>query len=108
VEDVRPVRVDEDALVVVAVVGVAADVRPFLDHQHALPEPARQPLGQHAAGEAGADDQVIEPAPAGDRCRHRALETLTAFVHEDSLVAAARKEAAAVPLCSKRQAVSPQ
>ena len=36
VEDVRPVGVDQDAGVVVAVVGVAADVRALVDDEHAL------------------------------------------------------------------------
>ena len=34
-EDVRPVAVDQDAVVVVVVVGVAGDVVAAVDHQHA-------------------------------------------------------------------------
>ena len=44
---------------VVVVVGVAADVRAPVDQQHPLAAHGCQPLGQHAAGEAGADDQLI-------------------------------------------------
>ncbi len=61
-EDVRAVAVDQHAGFVVMIVGIAADVRPAIDHQHALVQPGRQPLGQHAAGETGPDDQVIETA----------------------------------------------
>ena len=60
VEDVRPVLVDEDAGVVVVVVGVAADVRALVADQHLLAGVGGEPLGEVAAGEAGADDQIIE------------------------------------------------
>ena len=62
-EDVRPVLVDQDAVVVVVVVGVAADVVAPVDDEHALPELRRQALGHHRAGEAGPDDQHVA-APA--------------------------------------------
>ena len=60
VENVRAVRVDEYTGVVVAVVGIAADVRPAVDHQHLAAELAGKALGQHGAGETGADDEVVE------------------------------------------------
>ena len=41
------------------VIGVAGDVRPLVDEQHARAVLARQPLGEHRAGEARADDQII-------------------------------------------------
>ncbi len=63
VEDVRPVAMDQHARFVVIIVGVAADVRPPVDDQHALVQPGGQTLGQHAAGEPGADDQVVEATP---------------------------------------------
>ncbi len=56
-EDVRSVLVDEETGVVVVVVGVAGDVGTLLHHEHLRPVLARQPLGQHAAGEPGADNQ---------------------------------------------------
>ena len=59
-KDVRAVLVDQHAVLVVAVVGVAADVRPLVDEQDTLAEAGREPLRQHAAGEAGADDQIIK------------------------------------------------
>ena len=68
-EDVRAVGVDEDAGVVVAVVGVAADVRALVDDQHAQAQLAGEPLRQHAAGEAGADDEVVEGRPGRARSR---------------------------------------
>ena len=50
------------------VVGVAADVRAPVDQQHPLAELRGQPLGQHRAGEARADDQVVVGlASAGGR-----------------------------------------
>ena len=60
VEDVRPVLVHEDAGLVVVIVGVAADVRAAVADQHLLARVGGQPLGDRRAGEAGADDQVIE------------------------------------------------
>ena len=60
VEDVRPVLVDEHAVLVVVVVGVAADVRPLVDEQDGLVQLRGQPLRQDAAGETGANDQIVE------------------------------------------------
>ena len=64
VEDVRAVAVNQHAGFVVVIVGVAGDMRAPVDHQHALVQAPGQPLGEHAAGETGADDQVIEATPA--------------------------------------------
>ena len=58
-EDVRPVLVNQQAGIVVAVVGVAADVRPAVDDEDALVALARETFRKHAAGKAGADDQPI-------------------------------------------------
>ena len=60
VEDVRPVAVDQEAVVVVLVVGVAADVRPVVDEENALAELGSQALGKNGPGETGPDDEVIE------------------------------------------------
>ena len=67
VEDVRPVAVHEDAVVVVVVEGIAADVRAAVDQQHAHPGARRETLGEHAASEAGAHDQVVEAGAAGEK-----------------------------------------
>ncbi len=64
VEDVRAVAVDQHAGLVVVVVGIAGDMRAPVDHQHALVQPRGKALGKHAAGKAGADDEVVEAASA--------------------------------------------
>ena len=64
VEDVRPVTVHEDAVVVVMIERVAADVRPAVDQEHALARACGETLGKHAAGEPGAHDQAVEPGAA--------------------------------------------
>ena len=64
VEDVRPVLMHEDARVVVVVVRVPADMRAFVDNQDLLAGIHCQPFGHDAAGEAGADDEVIKHRPA--------------------------------------------
>ena len=55
----RAVLVDQQAGLVVAVIGVAADMGAAVDDEHALVALARETLGKHAAGKAGADDQPI-------------------------------------------------
>ncbi len=59
-EDVRAVTVDQDAIVVVVIVGIAADVAAPVDDQHALARVACQPLGQHAARKARPDYKKIK------------------------------------------------
>src|SRR5512140_1460702 len=59
-EDVRPVLVDQDAFRVVIVKGIAGDVLALVDDQDSFPGAGCQALGQHAPGEPGADDQVVE------------------------------------------------
>ena len=58
VEDVRPVFVDEDARLVVVVVGVARDVVAAVHDEDFFVANARQALGQHAAGKTRSYDQV--------------------------------------------------
>ena len=54
------VFVNEDAVLVQAIIGVAADVVPALQHQHPLATPLREfPCG-HAAGIAGTNDQTVK------------------------------------------------
>src|SRR6476661_952557 len=59
VEDVRPVFVIKDAGLVGLVIGVAADMGAPVDEQDPRTMLARQTLGEHRAGKAGADDQII-------------------------------------------------
>ncbi len=54
---------DQHAGIVMEIVGVAADMRATVDHQHTLAEAGGQPFGQHAAGKSCADDEVIETTP---------------------------------------------
>ena len=58
-EDVRAVLVDQQAVIVVAVVGIAADVRAAVDEEDALVALARETFRENAAGEARADNQPI-------------------------------------------------
>ena len=53
--DVRAVTVDEDTVGIGFVTGVAADVRALVDDQDLLAS-AGEALGDHAAGETGADN----------------------------------------------------
>ena len=55
-EVVRAVIVEEDAGVIVVIVGVAPDVVALLDNQASLAELASDTLGKHGAGEARAYD----------------------------------------------------
>ena len=64
VEDMRPVAMHENAFVVVVVEGVAADVRPPIDQQHPLACARGETFGEHAAREAGADDQIVKARAA--------------------------------------------
>jgi hypothetical protein len=52
--------VDEDTVLVVAVVGVAPDVGALVHDEHAFVQPAGETLGQDASGEAGAYDEIIK------------------------------------------------
>ena len=61
-KDVRTVRMNQDARVVVAVVCVAADMRASLDDQYTLIERAREAFGQYATGKARSDDQIVNAA----------------------------------------------
>ena len=56
VEDMWSVLVDQDAVVIVVVVGVAADVRALVYDEHLLVGVRGQPLGEHTSCEPGTDD----------------------------------------------------
>ena len=59
VEDVRTVQMNQDAMLVVEVIGVAGDVRALVDDEHTLAQTVGEPFREHGAGEARADDEVI-------------------------------------------------
>ncbi len=59
VEDMRAVLMEANSIRTERVVRVARDVRPFVDHQDACSELAREPLGDRAAGQAGADHEEV-------------------------------------------------
>ena len=65
VEDVRAVAMDEHAVLVVVVVGVAGNVVAPVDHQHPLVALRGEPLGDHRPGVAGADDEHVEGLSVG-------------------------------------------
>ncbi len=52
-------RVDEQAVRIAGIVGIAADVRTLVDNQHAQPA-RREPLRDHRAGEPGAYHQHVQ------------------------------------------------
>ena len=58
-EDVRAVQMNQDARVIEMVVGVPAHVRASVDDEHACARGAREPFGDDAPGEPGADDQHV-------------------------------------------------
>jgi hypothetical protein len=60
VEEVRAVLGRADPVLVDVVVAVAADVAPAVNHERSHPQLLGAPLGQHGAGEPGADDQQVE------------------------------------------------
>jgi hypothetical protein len=72
----------QHAGVVVAVVGIAADMRSFVDEQkHAAPF-ACQALGPHAAGKNGTDDEVVKAAAGGAGISQRSCDIKTvALIH---------------------------
>src|SRR3954453_1601841 len=56
----RAVPVHQHAGIVVVVVSVAGDVRALVTDEHFLSGDTGESLGQHAAGEACSDNEVIE------------------------------------------------
>jgi hypothetical protein len=62
-EDVRPIRVDQDSSIVKFVEGIATNVSTFIDDQHFATN-AGEAFGQHATGETSANDQVIKHGKA--------------------------------------------
>ncbi len=59
-EDMRPVLVDKETFVVIAVVGVPAYMVSLVDDQNAIAALRRETFGQHASREAGADDKPVK------------------------------------------------
>src|SRR4051812_33465053 len=60
VEDVRAVAVNQDAVIVVAIVRVPTDVVSAIDNQNLFVEAVGEPFGQDTPGETSSDDQVIK------------------------------------------------
>ena len=58
-EDVRPVLVDQRAVLVITVIGVAADMVAAIDQENRLVALVGKALSEHAAGETGTDNQPI-------------------------------------------------
>jgi len=90
-EDVRSIRVNEDAVGIMNVVCVAADMRPLVD-DHNVEAMARKALGNHRAREARTHDEDVGPhrdSPSATcRCgsipcfaRTAAAQTSNAFVY---------------------------
>jgi hypothetical protein len=62
-EDVWPIFVDQNSVLVVMIVCVATDVRTLVTQQDLLVRTSRQPLREHAAREPGAYNQIIKHGP---------------------------------------------
>ena len=60
VKDMGAVLVDEHAVLIQAVIGIAGHMVPALQHQHPLSAPLGQLPGGHGAGVAGADHQAVK------------------------------------------------
>src|SRR5438477_6013434 len=74
----RPVPVDEQAMLVIVIVRVAADVRPPVANKDALVEPGGEAFRDHAPGKSRADNQVIVHLSARVlRTRHVGCRTRT-------------------------------
>lgn len=56
----RAIGVNEDSMVVICVVSIAADVGPTIDHQGSLTELSDGSFGVSQAAETGSDDHVVE------------------------------------------------
>ncbi len=73
-EDVRAIRVDENAGPVMAVVGIAADVLALVADQHFQAGHGGQAPRHHSPGETCAgDDDIIRPAAAPQARRRKAI-----------------------------------
>ena len=60
VKDVRPVLMHEDAVFIVVIVRVAADMRAFVAEDHFFVGTCRESFREHAPGKPRTDNQVIE------------------------------------------------
>src|SRR5690242_8911940 len=61
-KDVRTILMNQNARFVVPIIGIPADVRAAIANEHLLAEPRSEALREHAAGESGSHDQVVEHA----------------------------------------------
>lgn len=54
---------NQNSRLIISVIGIAADMRPTVDYKHLFVTLARQPFGNDAPGETGADDEPIKHEP---------------------------------------------
>src|SRR5438045_7307564 len=92
-ENMRAVLVIEDAVCVGFVIGVAADMIAPVNQHHARAVLARQPFGEHRAGEAGADDQIIVRRLALGRTEERVHSAATSSAGEAVTLRVPRRSA---------------
>ena len=60
VKDVRPVAVNQNAVLIVIIEGVPADMRTLVADEYSLPGVTCETLRDRCTGEAATDNQVIE------------------------------------------------
>jgi hypothetical protein len=60
VEDVRAVFVNQDAMLVIAIVRITADVIAAIDEQNFFVHSAGKALSEHTPSETGTDNEVIK------------------------------------------------
>ena len=105
---VRAVGMNEDAMIVVSIGGVAADLRPLLDDEATLAALRREPLGHRQACEPGTDDQVVElPCHGRVPCRGRAVFRKTSKTRPSATSTSAKMRChVPVPRSCSRMAVA--
>ena len=59
-ENMRPILMNKDSLIVVVIVSVAANVIATVTDKDALVEFAREPLSYDATGKSRANDEIVE------------------------------------------------
>ena len=55
----RAIGVDENAMVIILVVGIAADMVAFLNNERGLATLSGGPFGEGKAGKTGANDKIV-------------------------------------------------
>src|SRR5665213_56335 len=70
-EDMRAILVDQNAVLVVMIVSVAANVRALIANQHTAVRTACQTLSKHASSKTRAHHEVIEHGGLSFRAKRR-------------------------------------